>query len=152
MNKVNTVNTDFNPIYEEIVNNIGTPAYVFDLDVIKNRLVYIKERLNTGSRPVDICYAMKANPFVVGAIDKHTDHYEVCSPGEFKICERAGADIGKVVLSGVFKDEEDTARIIAEYGNKILYTAESENQFKLVNREAESCGIVVDIILILSSG
>lgn len=152
MNKVNTVNTDFNPIYEEIVNNIGTPAYVFDLDVIKNRLVYIKERLNTGSRPVDICYAMKANPFVVGAIDKHTDHYEVCSPGEFKICERAGADIGKVVLSGVFKDEEDTARIIAEYGNKILYTAESENQFKLVNREAESCGIVVDIILRITTG
>lgn len=142
--------------YEDIADKIGTPSYVFDLDVIRNRISYIKEKLNNGVNDgkdrISICYAMKANPFVVGMIDDSVDGYEVCSPGEFKICERAGADIGKVVLSGVYKDTEETSRIVSEYGSSILYTAESENQFKLVNREAEKNGTVVDIILRVTTG
>ncbi len=137
------------PTYEEIVKNTGTPAYVFDTDVLRKRILHIK---NTLGENINLCYAMKANPFVVGSIGDEIDRYEVCSPGEFRICERAEVDIDKVVLSGVWKEDKDTARIIKAYGDKILYTAESENQFKLVNSEAEKNGIVVNVILRVTTG
>ncbi len=137
------------PTYEEIVKNTGTPSYVFDTDMLRERILYIKKTLGEN---INLCYAMKANPFVVGSINNEIDRYEVCSPGEFRICERAGVDIGKVVLSGVWKEDKDTARIIKAYGDKILYTAESENQFKLVNSEAQKNGIVVNIILRVTTG
>lgn len=139
----------YRPSYEEIVRTTGTPAYVFDMDVIRNRILHIKEVLGES---INICYAMKANPFVVGAINKEADRYEVCSPGEFRICERAGVDISKVVLSGVWKEDRDTKRIVKQYGTKILYTAESENQFHLVNSAAKEQGIKVDIILRITTG
>lgn len=37
---------------------------------------------------VTVCYAMKANPFLIGTLDKKLDRFEVCSPGEFAICEK----------------------------------------------------------------
>ena len=122
----------YKPSYDEIVKNTGTPAYVFDLDVLRDRLKMIKDTLG---EEIGICYAMKANPFVVGDIDEVVDRYEVCSPGEFKICEKAEVSMKKVVLSGVYKE-----------------TAESVNQFHLVNDAAVENGIVVNMILRITTG
>ncbi|MDD6919928.1 MAG: alanine racemase [Eubacteriales bacterium] len=139
----------YKPTYNEIINNTGTPAYVFDLDVLRERLKLIKSTL--GSK-VGICYAMKANPFVVGDIDNVVDRYEVCSHGEFRICEKAGIPMNKVVLSGVYKEPEDTKRIVATYKDAILYTAESINQFHLINESAIDNDIIVNIILRITTG
>ncbi len=57
-----------------------------------------------GSR-AKLCYAMKANPFLAGTAE--LDRYEVCSPGEFAICERIGIPMSRIVLSGVYKAETD---------------------------------------------
>ena len=35
----------YKPSYDEIVKNTGTPAYVFDLDVLRDRLKMIKDTL-----------------------------------------------------------------------------------------------------------
>ena len=139
----------YKPSYDEIVKNTGTPAYVFDLDVLRDRLKMIKDTLG---EEIGICYAMKANPFVVGDIDEVVDRYEVCSPGEFKICEKAEVPMKKVVLSGVYKEAVDTKRIVAAYKDDILYTAESVNQFHLVNDAAVENGIVVNMILRITTG
>lgn len=139
----------YKPTYGEIMANTQTPAYVFDVDVINERLKFIKSALG---EDIKICYAMKANPFVVGSIDENADRYEVCSPGEFKICERAGVPINKVVLSGVYKEEVDTKRIVATYKADILYTAESVAQFHLVNQAACDNDIVVNMILRITTG
>ena len=43
-----------------------TPAYIFDLDMLKSRVQMMKTIL--GER-AEICFAMKANPFVVKKIE-----------------------------------------------------------------------------------
>ena len=43
---------------------------------------------------------MKANPFFVDAFKHLNTKYEVCSPGEFAICEREKVNMKDIVLSG----------------------------------------------------
>lgn len=85
--------------YETADQRIRTPSYVFDTDVVNARIAMIKKLL--GER-VSLCYAMKANAFIIDTMQDHIDRYEVCSPGEFRICERAGIPMEKIVMSGVY--------------------------------------------------
>ena len=64
-----------------------TPAYIFDLDMLKSRVQMMKTIL---SERAEICFAMKANPFLIGPLKDTADKFEVCSPGEFNICETVG--------------------------------------------------------------
>ena len=86
--------------------HIPTPAYVFDLDKMKEFAEKVKRCL-TGK--AEICYAMKANPFLIKPMLEIVSSLEVCSPGEFRICERAGIPMEKIVLSGVYKNPDDIA-------------------------------------------
>jgi diaminopimelate decarboxylase len=81
---------------KEIAIKCGTPSYIFDTDVLCERIDKMQEILGCG---VTVCYAMKANPFLIGTLDKKLDKFEVCSPGEFAICEKEGIDRSKIVLS-----------------------------------------------------
>ncbi len=74
---------------KEIAIKCGTPSYIFDTDVLCERIDKMQEILGCG---VTVCYAMKANPFLIGTLDKKLDKFEVCSPGEFAICEKEGID------------------------------------------------------------
>lgn len=139
----------YRPNYQEIMSTTNTPAYVFDIDVLKERIQKIKNLLG---KNVHLCYAMKANPFVVGNIKDAIDRYEVCSPGEFKICERAKVPIDKVVLSGVYKEENDTKRIVSTYKDAIVYTCESVRQFHLINEAAITNHICVRVLLRVTTG
>lgn len=138
----------YQPSYEEVAAT-ATPAYVFDIDQLKERIQYIRSLLK---ERVHLCYAMKANSFVIGGIIDSIDRYEVCSPGEFKICERAGIPMEKIVLSGVYKEALDTKRIVAAYGNTMTYTSESVNQFHLLNETAAALGIVIRVLLRVTTG
>ena len=46
-----------------------TPAYIFDLDMLKSRVQMMKTIL--GER-TEICFAMKANPFLIGPQENFT--------------------------------------------------------------------------------
>ena len=48
-------------------NEMATPSYVFDLDKLRERMELAKSIL--GERAT-VCYAMKANPFLIGAMEK----------------------------------------------------------------------------------
>lgn len=128
---------------------IQTPAYVFDVDALNERIGEIKRIL--GGR-VKICYAMKANAFLIGAMQNVIDHYEVCSPGEFRICERAKIVMEKVVLSGVYKSNEEVKRVIADYGERLTYTAESLQQLEMIDVAARDAGLCVRLLLRVTSG
>ena len=86
-----------------------TPSYVFDLDKLKERMDLANSILNGKAT---VCYAMKANPFLVGAMDAYTEKYEVCSPGEYEICYRQGIAPSKIVISGVNKTFVSMERIM----------------------------------------
>ena len=80
-----------------------TPAYVFDTDILKERIRRTAKILH----PAKLCFAIKANPFLLKSMDGQVEHYEVCSPGEFHICVQNGLDMEKIVLSGVNKEYGD---------------------------------------------
>ena len=65
--------------------------------------------------------------------------FEVCSPGEFRICERLGIPMGKVVMSGVYKNPADLERVLDCWGSGLTYTVESPRQWQLI-REGPPTG------------
>ena len=99
----------FKPQYQDVITDLATPAYVFDIDVLQERIEFIQGILG---KNIQLCYAMKANPFVIKSIEGLIDCYEVCSHGEFEICKRAGIPMEKVVLSGVYKNADDILKVI----------------------------------------
>ena len=122
--------------------HIPTPAYVFDLDEMKEFAEKVKRCL-TGK--AEICYAMKANPFLIKSMMEIVSSLEVCSPGELRICERAGIPMEKIVLSGVYKNLDDIAYMLDRYGNSGTYTVESLQHLKILNDTAVRHGIILSV-------
>lgn len=133
---------------KEIAIKCGTPSYIFDTDELCARIDAIQQILGCG---VTVCYAMKANPFLISVLDKKLDKFEVCSPGEFAICEKEGIDRSKIVLSGVNK-EKKAILYTMKTGAVGIYTVESLNQLELINSCAVECGIKVKVLIRVTSG
>ncbi len=133
---------------EKLIKNIKTPFYVFNIDKLHERINYLKENLPENVR---LCYAMKANSFILDKIDGLINKFEICSYGEFKIAEASQIDYSKMVISGVYKDEESMEEIITKYKHKEVITIESLNQIKLVDNITKKHKINVDVILRLTS-
>ncbi len=133
---------------KEIAIKCGTPSYVFDTDELCSRIDTMQQILGCS---VTVCYAMKANPFLIGVLDKKLDKFEVCSPGEFAICEKEGISRDKIVLSGVNKEKKDILYTM-KTGAVGIYTVESLNQLELINACAVECGIKVKVLIRVTSG
>lgn len=127
----------------------GTPAYVFDLDEMHRRIRNVRELL--GKRIV-LCYAMKANPFLTGPMSEETSYFEVCSPGEFRICERLDIPMDRIVLSGVYKNPEDIRYVLETYGGKGVYTVESWRHLEILNETASKLGQKISVLIRVTSG
>lgn len=133
---------------KEIAIKCGTPSYIFDTDELCTRIDAMQQILGCG---VTVCYAMKANPFLISVLDKKLDKFEVCSPGEFAICEKEGINREKIVLSGVNKEKKDILYTM-NTGAVGIYTVESLNQLELINSCAVECGIKVKVLIRVTSG
>ena len=96
----------------------------------------------------DICYSIKANPFLLAVLPEEFSKIEVCSPGELEICKALKIDPLKIIFSGVNKSqaEVDTA---VDYGVRIL-TAESENHLRYISNAASERGITAEVLVRLS--
>ena len=136
-------------ILQEAAEKFGTPSYLFDLDRLAQRMETLKK--NLGSR-AELCYAMKANPFLTGALRDLADRFEVCSPGEYDICHRLDIPEEKLVISGVNKSPEDTARMMDDCPRMGRYTAESPAQLELLHQCASRRKRKVPVLLRLTSG
>ena len=64
---------------ENLAVSLKTPSFVFDTDILKARAAHVAEKV----KPAKLCFAIKANPFLLQAMDEEVERYEVCSPGEF---------------------------------------------------------------------
>ena len=112
---------------KEIAIKCGTPSYIFDTDVLCERIDKMQEILGCG---VTVCYAMKANPFLTGYMAQWSDRIEVCSMGEFRICRKLQVPPEKLFISGVMKKRDDIREILAYCGNRCAYTVESPLHFQ----------------------
>ncbi|UWP59919.1 alanine racemase [Ruminococcus gauvreauii] len=134
---------------QKIAEECGTPFYLFDLDQVRAQIREVKEIL--GER-VRICYAMKANPFLVRAVHSSADGFEVCSPGELRICERLRIPVKKIVLSGVYKEKKDLEAVMARWNGSNTFTAESLRQLQMIEECAANMGLFVSVLLRVTSG
>lgn len=112
---------------ETAVTKYESPFYIYDLDMLTKEITRFRNALGDS---VNICFAMKANPFVVGHMSGIADRIEVCSMGEFKICKELGIAPEKLLISGVLKEIKDLPEITEYCGTKGVYTAESLQQFE----------------------
>ena len=64
---------------QKIAATYGTPTFVFDTDALQARVRAIQA---IWGREIDLCYSIKANPFLLPAMMQVTARLEVCSPGE----------------------------------------------------------------------
>lgn len=136
-------------LLKRLIDTDSTPAYVFDVDRLCQRVEYIKEKC--GNTPqIELCYAMKANPFLVQPLDSVINKFEVCSHGELCICKDKNIDMQKVVLSGVNKERPDVLQAL-EWGVK-TFTIESLLQLELIDECTRKTGTDVHILLRLSGG
>lgn len=133
----------------KLINEVSTPFYVFDINVLRDRIDYLNSMMPEN---VHLCYAMKANPFVVKEIDEIIEKYEICSYGEWNIAKKMGVSDSKMVISGVYKDEISIEDILNNYKNGEVFTIESLNQIELLNKLTKEKKKVINIILRLTSG
>ena len=88
----------------DLAERLEGPAYVYSRRQIEENFA-AWERGFSG-HPHLVCYAVKANTFVLAALEPLVDRLEACSPGEHRICRALGVPGEKIVLSGVESESE----------------------------------------------
>ena len=131
----------------QIAAQIGTPSFVFDETALAARMREIKAIVGDS---VHLCYSIKANPFLIPAMQKATELLEVCSPGELTICEDVGVDCSTILFSGVNKTLEDIEH--AMNAGVIRFTAESPMHIRLLEQAAAKRDRVYPVLLRLTAG
>ena len=122
--------------------------YELDIGALKERINYLKSRL---PKYVTICYAAKANPFVVKEIDEDIEKFELCSPGEVDICNTLGIETKKMVISGVYKTPEFIERLVKDESFEGVYTIESLTQYRLLVELSDKYERDVEVLVRLTN-
>ncbi|MCU0081160.1 diaminopimelate decarboxylase family protein [Extibacter muris] len=134
---------------EHAIVQYGTPLYIFDIDEVQKT---VQEYRNILGNKAGLCFAMKANSFLVNQMETVVDRIEVCSMGEFQICKKCHVPPEKILISGVLKKREDIYEILEYYHGKCTYTVESLNQFQDFADWCEVNQEVIPVYLRLTSG
>ena len=136
-------------IIKNIINNFETPIYVFDIDKLKQRIKFLRDNL---TKRLELCYAIKANTFIIKEINDDVDRFEVCSPGEYSICEEANITPEKIVISGVYKTPSVIDYMITSNSKIGRYTVESIEQLNLLDELSKKHNANLKVLLRLTSG
>ena len=131
---------------ELFIDRVKAPCYVFSQELLEKRVEKVKKAFG---EKVDICYSIKANPFLLTMLPETFAKVEVCSPGELSICKSLGIPGEKVLFSGVNKSEAEI-REAMEYGAGII-TAESIMHYDAICKVAKEIGTNPKVLLRLTS-
>ena len=134
---------------KKFLETYSTPMYVFDAGVLKKRVNYLKEMLPDN---VSLCYAIKANNFIVKELNDIIDRFEVCSPGELSVCRELDVPTEKIIFSGVYKTPSVIYELMEEDVPMGIYSIESMVQYKLLIEAASKYGRSITVMPRLTSG
>lgn len=97
--------------FVEIAERFGTPAYVIDLDTIKERLARLK--ISFPPDETDIFYSIKANPNkeILKTVLDAGFGVDACSAGDLWLAESCGFDPSQITFTGVAMPEDLMARL-----------------------------------------
>ncbi|HUH03996.1 MAG TPA: hypothetical protein VML75_18495, partial [Kofleriaceae bacterium] len=129
---------------EELAKRHGTPLYVYDLDVIAERVDALRAALPPS---FELAYAAKANPAsgVLREMCRLGLGLDIASSGELLAARRAGFDPERVVFTGPGKtDAELTGAVEARLR---AITVESVGELTRLERIAAVAGRRVPILL-----
>ena len=132
----------------EMIKDLKTPYYLFDEDELTGRVRNIQEALSECNS--ELCFAIKANPFLIPLMDHVISKYEVCSPGELEICRKYGVAGKKIVFSGVVKSLENMVAAL-NYPVGVI-TIESARHWQLLQAGIKITGRRAKVLLRLTSG
>lgn len=135
-------------VLSKILSDCTGSAYVFDSDVLCSRIKRIADAMPDG---VSLCYAVKANTFIIKELIGKVDRFEICSPGEEKICYSLGVPKEQMVISGVYKTPEVIENTVADDSFDGLFTVESMHQFGLLCEYAVKYDREVKLLLRLTN-
>lgn len=135
--------------YELLIKEHGTPTYLYDIETLINRMNYLKSKFDDR---IHMVYAVKANTFIAKELEQDVDRYEICSPGEFRICNELSIDRKKMVISGVYKDYETIEHMISSYDDIGKFTIESVTQYQLLKELTLQYHRNIHILIRLTSG
>lgn len=135
--------------YLELYNKYQTPYYVFDIEELKSRVKYFRKHL---PKDTGIVYAVKANTFIIKELEDLVDRFEICSPGEYTICNELNISGEKMLISGVYKDYKSTNDMINREDEIHRFTIESLEQYKLLSELCEKYKKNIKVQLRLTSG
>lgn len=135
-------------VVQEIRKNCNSSFYVFWIDKLYERMALIRQELG---QDIGVCYAMKANSFLVESLSDNADYFEVCSPGEYEICHLRGVNPDKIIISGVNKTMASMERIISLSNGRGIFTIESPLHYEILREITSSKNIHIKVLLRLSS-
>ncbi len=135
--------------YAKIIRQYKTPCYVYDINILLKRVNYLKEKF--GSK-YDLVYAVKANTFIVKYLSDVVSRFEICSPGEYDICDKLNINPQKMVISGVYKDEKTIIKIFKRHPDILKYTIESITQYELLSNLAKKYKQPIHLLPRVTSG
>lgn len=135
--------------YQKVIDTFGTPTYVYDTNTLLNRVNYLKSKFNS---KFNMVYAVKANTFIAKEINDSVERFEICSPGEFDICNNLGLPHNKMVISGVNKDKAFIEKLISSYDDILIYTIESLIHFEMLKELSQKYNRNINVLIRLTSG
>lgn len=132
---------------ESLIDQKPGAFYVFDTGKIRDRIQFLRGLL--GDRAA-LAYAVKANTFIVRDMIPYVERFEICSPGEARICDTLGVPPEKTVISGVYKTPSFIEELVAESDGRV-YTVESMTQFSLLRDLSEKYRKQLPLLLRLTN-
>ncbi len=129
----------------EIAERFGTPAYLYSRATLERHYRAYDEAL--AGLPHLVCYAVKANSnlAVLNVMARLGSGFDIVSAGELERVLRAGGDAGKVVFSGVGKQEWEM-KLALEAGVR-CFNVESDTELDRLNAVAGELGVRAPVSL-----
>jgi len=129
----------------EIAERFGTPAYLYSRATLERHYRAYDEAL--AGHPHLVCYAVKANSnlAVLNVMARLGAGFDIVSADELERVLRAGGDAGKVVFSGVGKQEWEMKRAL-EAGVR-CFNVESDTELDRLNAVAGELGVKAPVSL-----
>lgn len=129
----------------QIAARFGTPAYVYSRAALEQNYRAFDEAF--AGLPHQVCYAVKANSniAVLNVLARLGSGFDIVSGGELERALAAGAEPGKIVFSGLGKQEDEIARAL-EVGIA-CFNVESDAEIDRINEVAVRLGKTAPISL-----
>lgn len=92
--------------FEELAEKHGTPFYLYNLDVVKEKIAAIREAFGDS---IELLYALKANPNLelLGGMRDGLDGIDIASGGELEMALKAGYEPSCISFAGPGKTREE---------------------------------------------